>query len=255
MNYVMRVMLAMAASLFLLTQPTHGDEVVPSPASLSLPNAYCPVMPEEEALESIYVEYQGEKIYLCCPRCRRMFLEDPERYLDKLPQFAQVADTAESRHDYAADHANPDGALARTVQFVGRFHPVLVHFPIALVIAALLAEIIALFARPDFFRAAGRFTIILAGISVIAAAPTGWASAAFAQYPGLDETLEWHRWTGTVAGILIVTCAALSERAACTGNRKLHRVYFGALITTTLLTIVVGHLGATLIYGPDHFRF
>jgi YHS domain-containing protein len=48
----------------------------------------CPVMggPIDK---SIFVEYKGKKVYFCCNSCVAQFQKDPEKYLAKLPQFAQ----------------------------------------------------------------------------------------------------------------------------------------------------------------------
>ncbi len=46
----------------------------------------CPVM--GGAVNKMYfIEYQGKKVYFCCPGCEEVFLKDPEKYMDKLPQF------------------------------------------------------------------------------------------------------------------------------------------------------------------------
>jgi hypothetical protein len=37
----------------------------------------CPVMPEEEVDPSLYVEYKGKKIYVCCKKCAKRVEEDP----------------------------------------------------------------------------------------------------------------------------------------------------------------------------------
>lgn len=48
----------------------------------------CPVM--GGAIDkSIFVEYKGKKIYFCCKGCVDTFQADPEKYLAKLPQFAE----------------------------------------------------------------------------------------------------------------------------------------------------------------------
>ena len=46
----------------------------------------CPVM-GEPINKDIYVEFLGKKVYFCCEDCQEKFMEDPEKYLDKLPQF------------------------------------------------------------------------------------------------------------------------------------------------------------------------
>jgi Cu(I)/Ag(I) efflux system membrane fusion protein len=47
---------------------------------------HCPIMggPIDK---NVFIEYQGKKVYFCCPGCEETFLKDPEKYLDKLPQF------------------------------------------------------------------------------------------------------------------------------------------------------------------------
>jgi len=48
----------------------------------------CPVM--GGAIDkSIFVEYKGKKVYFCCKACVDTFRANPEKYLAKLPQFAQ----------------------------------------------------------------------------------------------------------------------------------------------------------------------
>ena len=46
----------------------------------------CPVM-GEPINKDIYVEFLGKKVYFCCKECEGKFMEEPEKYLDKLPQF------------------------------------------------------------------------------------------------------------------------------------------------------------------------
>ena len=49
----------------------------------------CPVM-GNPIDKKYFVEYQGKKVYFCCPGCDKMFLAEPEKYLDKLPQFKDI---------------------------------------------------------------------------------------------------------------------------------------------------------------------
>jgi YHS domain-containing protein len=46
----------------------------------------CPVM--GGAIDkNVFVEYQGKKVYFCCPQCKGEFEKNPEKYISKLPQF------------------------------------------------------------------------------------------------------------------------------------------------------------------------
>lgn len=64
----------------------------------------CPVM-DSPIDPSVYVEYKGKRVYFCCSVCDAKFLADPERYLDKLPQFQDPPDEP-SEETHHSDH-NP----------------------------------------------------------------------------------------------------------------------------------------------------
>jgi YHS domain-containing protein len=46
----------------------------------------CPVM-GGAINKKYFIEYQGKRVYFCCPGCEDEFLKNPEKYMDKLPQF------------------------------------------------------------------------------------------------------------------------------------------------------------------------
>lgn len=46
----------------------------------------CPVMGGKINKEHFTV-YKGKKVYFCCPSCEPEFLKNPDKYIDKLPQF------------------------------------------------------------------------------------------------------------------------------------------------------------------------
>jgi YHS domain-containing protein len=48
----------------------------------------CPVM-GNPIDKDVFVEYEGKKVYFCCPDCKAKFNADPEKYIAKLPQFKQ----------------------------------------------------------------------------------------------------------------------------------------------------------------------
>jgi YHS domain-containing protein len=53
----------------------------------------CPVM-GGEINKSFYVDYQGKRIYFCCPSCKEDFLSDPEKYMKKLKDEGIVLEDA-----------------------------------------------------------------------------------------------------------------------------------------------------------------
>lgn len=49
----------------------------------------CPVMEGNPIDKDVFVEYKGKRVYFCCRGCDKKFMENPEQYLDKLPQFQE----------------------------------------------------------------------------------------------------------------------------------------------------------------------
>jgi YHS domain-containing protein len=55
--------------------------------------ATCPVM-GGKPVETVYTDYQGKRIYFCCPGCIDIFNKDPEKYMEKLKKDGAVLEDA-----------------------------------------------------------------------------------------------------------------------------------------------------------------
>ena len=44
----------------------------------------CPVLDEPIQNKDVYVDYNGQRVYLCCAGCKAAFSKDPEKYIKKL---------------------------------------------------------------------------------------------------------------------------------------------------------------------------
>ena len=268
------VSVALCGALFEL--PARADKTHQAVAGEVLENTMCPVLTDQAVVPDMYVDYEGKRVNFCCLMCRTRFLEDPTAYLANLPQFVDRGSLEggagqEQAHDIpveagvsapengspkrpypAADPGQAKGGWC-WVRFAGKFHPVVVHFPIALVIAAACAEVLSWWARGSLFRDAARYSLALGAVLAVITVLLGWAAGAFAAYPGLSWVLSVHRWTGTGAGTLIVITAILSEVAYRKQRALLRRAYQAFLFLSTLLVGITGHFGASLVYGLDHF--
>ena len=72
----------------------------------------------------------------------------------------------------------PDGREhAELAQFLGRFHLLIIHFPIALLLLALLLALAALATGRAALRQSGDFVLVLATAGTITAAWFGWLLA------------------------------------------------------------------------------
>src|SRR5215468_3592670 len=98
--------------------------------------------------------------------------------------------------------------------FIGRLHPLLIHFPIALVIAAALAEAAAMVTADERWRTVAVGNVRAGAVFALLAAFAGWRLALAPEMEG-SPLLEWHRWLGTVAA-----GAALAAGLARGGVRR-----------------------------------
>jgi uncharacterized membrane protein len=134
---------------------------------------------------------------------------------------------------------------------IGHFHPLLVHFPIALILIAAVAELVALVTRfPEWHRVA--VVNVRAGAAfAVASAGAGWL---FASSPIVEAslTLEWHRWLGLMAAIAAITAALPTGDIDHPPRRQ--RLYRIALFSAAAFVAVAGHFGAVLVWGRDFLR-
>ena len=135
---------------------------------------------------------------------------------------------------------------------LGRIHPLVIHFPIALVLVAALAELIATVTGRLYWRTVAVANLRAGAAFGVIAAIAGWF---LPRVLGLDSTalLEWHRWIGTLAALLIVV-AALGSGGADRRSPMAFGLYRLTLFAAAALVAVTGHLGGTLVWGPDLLR-
>lgn len=134
------------------------------------------------------------------------------------------------------------------LQLLGRLHPLVVHFPIALLIAAALAE----FLRPRRAGAAGGpsapalFCLVLGAASAVVAALSGWLFAAH-DPPGMEAILFRHRWTGVAVAVVASGTAWLALRWR-SSEVFAAPARVGMLISLGLVSYSA-HLGGAMVYG------
>ncbi len=143
---------------------------------------------------------------------------------------------------------------AELLQWVGRFHPLIVHLPIGALIAGVLAEILLMATRRPSFDVAARYCLWVAAISAGAAVASGWF---FGGFHVSDE--QWimttHRWAGTGAGLCAVLALVLGEVSRRTGVARSRFWYRLALFTAVVVLGITGFFGGALIYGLDHYAW
>jgi uncharacterized membrane protein len=128
---------------------------------------------------------------------------------------------------------------------------VIVHFPIALLIAAAAGEVWSAWNRRSTPAPAVHFCVLLGTAGALAAAALGWMLATNAAGDGLATTLGLHRWLGTATAGWAVPTAVLSVRDERRGARS--RWFRVALLFAAVLVGGTGHFGGILVFGKDFF--
>lgn len=138
------------------------------------------------------------------------------------------------------------------IEYAGRFHVVVVHFPIALLLCAALAELWASWRSTPGSVAVVRFCLVIGALSAVGAAALGWFHALEVGEP-LVSTQGGHRWLGTGAAALSVMIMMFNERDVRLAQRR--GWVRGAILLQAALVGFVGHLGGMLTHGTGYFDF
>ena len=144
------------------------------------------------------------------------------------------------------------------VRAFGRFHPLVVHFPIALALVAVGVEWWRALSRREGLSPLTVPLLWIAAIAALASTATGWVNAAH-EY-GSEDTpaLALHRWIGTLTAFALLglawfgqsvaaqAAAGATKAAAAIGSFR----WFG--LVSAIAVSVTGHLGGDLVHGEGY---
>lgn len=130
--------------------------------------------------------------------------------------------------------------------FIGRFHPILVHLPIGFLLLAIFMEWYERIVKRKQLSFLISFAWLLSGIGGALAALCGWWLGETGLY--LENDLFWHRWLGILI-VLLSFGGWLLKKKPTEYSRVFHYV-FNVLILGLIL--FQGHLGGNLTHGQDY---
>lgn len=134
--------------------------------------------------------------------------------------------------------------------FLGRMHPLLVHFPVALLLFAGLLELLSLKKFHSALRPAIAICLATGVITAAFAALFGWFLSSSGDYG--PDTLLIHQWTGIATTLLGAIAYLLLRRGVRKNTITSFRLYRSVLFVSAIGVSVSGHFGASLTHGTDY---
>lgn len=140
-----------------------------------------------------------------------------------------------------------DIVIPKWLQPVGRLHPLILHFPIVVLIMAMVLEFFRFKERFNTEKLYHNFTTYLWLTGALLAAITAIMGLFLSKEPGYEgATLQWHKWLGV--SIVFVSTIIYWSRTAGWYNVTIARCGAGLVV---VCIIVTGHFGADLTHGEN----
>lgn len=136
--------------------------------------------------------------------------------------------------------------MADFAYFLGRFHVLVLHLPIAMILAAATIEWLALGERYRAIASTRPFLWGAAAISSVVTVVLGYLHLAELDLAG-DDAAGAHRLYGTSVAVVSIAIAALAVRSAAR-FAAVRRFASAALVA---LLVAAGHYGGSLTHGPE----
>ena len=137
---------------------------------------------------------------------------------------------------------------AGLIGLLGRLHPIAVHFPIALILAAGLAEALCMWRNNPSFGFAARFLLLVGAVGAVISVLLGWA-AATGRTPDPGENVGVHASFGIATAGLVLLTATLAQTAKNRQDRVLMTLYRVILLVTMITVGVAAYTGGALVFG------
>jgi len=134
------------------------------------------------------------------------------------------------------------------IGFLGKMHPGIVHFPIALLSVAALFECWRLVRRQAGPNPATLPLSVLAALGAVAASLFGFFLADYDEVEG--SLLDLHKWVGLGAtAVALLSAGAAIKAGTCGISLKILRI---TLLLGSGLVLGTGYLGGELVFGKNH---
>ncbi|MBX2822860.1 MAG: PSD1 and planctomycete cytochrome C domain-containing protein [Rhodothermaceae bacterium] len=134
--------------------------------------------------------------------------------------------------------------------FIGRLHPLVVHFPIGVIVVTGILELVSSIKKRPGLREGIGALVHVSAISAIGATLIGLVLANTGTYGG--QTLSLHQWAGILTTVLALVTVVVYRRAARKDTPQSWALYRSLLVVSILTVATAGHFGASLTHGDGY---
>jgi uncharacterized membrane protein len=127
-------------------------------------------------------------------------------------------------------------------EFLGHFHPVVVHLPIGILLIAALFHALARTYKYHALRPAVSIALLIGMLCAVIACITGFLLSISDDYDA--EIIDRHQWSGIATAMVSCVCY-ITERSR-------FKYQSGLIVVLVLMITFTGHLGGTLTHGDGY---
>ncbi|QHT67477.1 DUF1549 domain-containing protein [Rhodocytophaga rosea] len=135
-------------------------------------------------------------------------------------------------------------------KFLGRLHPLAVHFPVSLLLFAAVLELFTIRQYQSKLRPGINLLVYIGAVSALIAAGLGLLLFSQEEYGG--DVLAVHQWTGIATAFLSIITLSFLLMIERQHQVSFVKAYRGILFFTAFGVSVAGHYGASLTHGSDY---
>lgn len=143
----------------------------------------------------------------------------------------------------------PESGQTPLGDLLGHLHPLVVHFPIGIVVLALLLEGLNWWKKDMISHQTIRLILGLGLLSSVVSVLAGFFLYRSGEYTG--ELVRQHFWGAVLLSLCLIGTYWIKVLSKEKSGNIWNRSYMGLLIASNLLLIYTGHLGGTLTHGED----
>ncbi len=126
--------------------------------------------------------------------------------------------------------------------FIGRFHPVLVHLPIGILLLAIIFHFLSYKKKFETLQHAVKYSLLLGMFAAIASCISGFLLSSSGDYE--EALVDKHQWFGIGVAVAAIVAYILVVKSSSFIKWMMPLL--------ALLIIITGHLGGSITHGEDY---